>query len=173
MTTVILLLRALHILGGVFWAGATISLYAFVMPAVTATQPDSRRFVQHLAGRSGLTLWMALGAWATVIGGIALFSPATGQMTAGMMGSPRGIVLSIGALLGLAVFLEGQFVLGPTARRLGATSAALAAAGGPPSPEQVAQVAGLQAKMIRTGRRAAVLLGLAVLLMATARYVGP
>jgi uncharacterized membrane protein len=168
MGYVIIVLRSLHILGGVFWTGAALTLYAFVMPSVMATQPDSRRFAQHLAA-GGLSAWMTIASLATVVGGLALFMPVTGQLEPAVMRTPRGIVLSIAALLGLAAFLEGMAVSAPAARQLGVLAAAVGDR--TPTAEQAAQMAALQAKMLRVGRRDAALLALVAVLMASARYL--
>lgn len=167
----IIVLRAMHILGGIFWTGAAILLYGFVVPSANATRPESQRFMQHLAGQSGLTLWMQVAAWATVIGGLALFSPVTGQLDSAVLRSPRGMTLSVGALLALGAFLEGLFVTGPTARRMAAVGKQVMETGKAPTPEQVQQLQGIQAKLQRAGGRGAVMLGLSALLMAVARYV--
>ena len=171
MAIVIIVLRAMHILGGIFWTGASLVLYGFVVPSASATRPESGRFMQHLAGPSGLTTWMQIASWATVIGGLALFSPVTGQFDGAIMRSPRGIALSVGALLALGAFLEGLLLVGPTARRIGAVGRELMASGKPPTPEQAQQLQAAQVKLQRSGARGAVLLGLAALLMAIARYL--
>lgn len=171
MAILIIVFRAMHILGGIFWTGAALLLYGFVVPSANATRPESQRFMQHLAGQSGLTLWMQVASWATVIGGLALFAPVTGQLDSAILRSPRGMTLSVGALLALAAFLEGLFVTGPTARKIGAVGREIMASGKAPTPEQAQQLQAIQSKLQRAGGRGAVLLALSAVLMAVARYV--
>ena len=169
MGVLIIVVRALHIVGGVFWAGAAILLYGFVVPSVAATRPDSNRFMQHLAGKSGLTFWMTVASWATVVGGLALFAPVTGDLEPAIMRSPRGMALSLGALLALAAFLEGNFVTAPNARKVGAIAREFE--GKAPTPEQLERLQAAQRKMVGAGTRGAWMLGAAALLMAIARYL--
>ena len=171
MAMVVILLRAVHILGGIFWTGAAMLLYWFVMPSAAATRPDSARFMQHLTGSSRLTAWMTISSIASVVAGIALFAPISGSFEPGWMHSTRGIVLSVGALLGLGAALEGQFLTGPTARKLGVLAQQVSASNAGPTAEQTRAMGELQAKLARTGTRGAWLLGFAAALMAAARYI--
>lgn len=169
MGVLIIVVRALHIVGGVFWAGAAILLYGFVVPSVAATRPESNKFMQHLAGKSGLTFWMTVASWATVVGGLALFAPVTGDLEPAIMRSPRGMALSLGALLALGAFLEGNFVTAPNARKVGAIAREFE--GKAPTPEQLERLQTAQRKMVGAGTRGAWMLGAAALLMAVARYL--
>ncbi len=171
MAILIIVLRAVHILGGIFWTGAVITLYGFVLPSTRATQPESARFTSQLAGRSGLTAWMTAASAACLLAGLALYAPISGRFDRDWLRSTRGMVLSLGALVGVLAALEGLMVLGPTARRLGAVGREIEAAGGPPTPAQAAELGRLQDKLGRTGTRAAWMLGIAALLMAVARYI--
>jgi len=164
-------LRTIHIVGGIFWAGGSWVLYGFVFPSVVSTQPESGRFMQVLAGRSGLPIAINVAAVASVLAGIAIYVPASGHFDPGWMASPRGVTLSVGAAIALLVAIEGQIVLSPTARRMGTIGRAVATSGWPPTSEQWQQFAALQAKLIRTGRRGALLLVVATLLMAVSRYL--
>ncbi len=171
MSILIVVLRAIHIFGGIFWTGAALALYGFVVPSANATRPESGRFMQHLAGQSGLTAWMTIASWATVIAGVALFSPVTGQFSAEVMRSPRGITLSLGALLAIGTFLEGQLLVAPTARKMAAVGRGILETGKPPTPEQVTELQKIQGRLQRAGTRGAVMLSVAAICMAIARYV--
>jgi uncharacterized membrane protein len=171
MAILIIVLRATHILGGIFWTGASLVLYGFVVPSANATRPDSSRFMQHLAASSGLTVWMQVASWATVICGVALFAPVTGQLEPAIMRSPRGMLLSVGALLAIGAFLEGIFVTGPAGQRIAAVGREILATGKAPTPEQVQQLLAVQGRLQRAGMRGAIMLTLAAVLMAVARYV--
>jgi uncharacterized membrane protein len=171
MSILIIVLRAVHILGGIFWTGGAILTYGFVIPSVKATQPDSGRFMQHLAGKSGLSVWMTIASVACVLAGLGLYAPISGHFDRDWLHSTRGVVLSVGALIALLAALEGIFMTGPTARRLGALGRTVSAAGVPPGPEQVKQMAILQEKLVRAGSRGAVMVSIAAIFMAVARYI--
>lgn len=74
-------------------------------------------------------------------------------------------------LAAIIAFVRGLVVTKPTADRLAVVANAVAAAGGPPSPAQMAEMQQLQAKLTNGARVIAYLLGLTVLAMAAARYL--
>ena len=71
----------------------------------------------------------------------------------------------------MAAGVLGMVVNAPTARRLGAIIARVQATGRPPVPEAAAAIQRLQARLGRAATVAAILLLLATLAMAVARYV--
>jgi hypothetical protein len=168
---VLTLLRVMHIVGGVFWAGAAMTLYGFVVPTAAATRPESSRFMQHLAGASGLSAWMTIAAIVTTVAGLALASPLGGAVGPGFMHTPRGIALALGMLLGLGAFLEGMFVTMPAANGLGELGRAAAANGGKLDAGQSARLEALRTRMVRAGTRGAWMLGITATLMAAARLL--
>lgn len=171
MSSLNLVLHVLHIVAGVVWAGGAILMGFFVSPAVMATRPESGRFMQQLAGPGRLPVWMMIASWITVLCGVAMFAPSMGALDPGVMRTPRGMTLSVGALLGLGAFFEGLFVNAPSAGRIGAIGQAIAASGKGPTPEQAQQLQALQGKLARGTARGAVLLLLTVTLMAAARWM--
>ena len=70
----------------------------------------------------------------------------------------------VGATVGVVVSM-------PAARRLGALAATIAKAGGPPAPDQRAEMQRLQGRMATAAQIVAFLLVLATAAMAVARYV--
>ncbi len=166
-----LALHVLHITAGVVWAGGAMLMGFFVTPAVLATRPESGRFMQQLTGPARLPLWMMTASWVTVICGVVMFAPQMGILHPSMMRSPRGIALTVGALLGIGAFLEGLLVNAPSAKKIGEIGQAIAASGKGPTPEQAQQMQALQAKLARGTARGGVLLLLTVVLMAAARWL--
>jgi uncharacterized membrane protein len=171
MSTLNLVLHVLHIVAGVVWAGGAIIMGLFVSPAVMATRPESGRFMQQLTGPGKLPVWMMIAAWVTVICGVTMFAPAMGALDPGVMRTPRGIALSLGALIGLGAFLEGMLVNAPSAQKIGRIGAAIAASGKGPTPEQLQQMQALQNRLAKGTQRGAVMLLLTVTLMAAARWL--
>lgn len=165
MAVMVIVLRALHILGGIFWVGAVLTLNHFVLPAVKATRPASNGFLRRLLGPGGITTWITLAGTAAVVGGLVLFSPVSGHFDRDWMGSTRGVVLSVGALLGLAAYLESLAVLVPASAKYGALATAKV------DVPQDAALEKLEAKIARTSARGGFVLGFAALFMAVARYV--
>jgi len=166
----IVVLRLLHIFAGVFWAGAIFTLIRFVMPAVKASGPEGGRFVRRIAVEAGLTKALVAAGFTTVLAGLALLWHDSAGFNSAWMGSGMGVVFSIGGLAGLGALTTGART-GMTIGKLGALGAAIEGKGGPPSPEQAAEMQRLQARMVGSTRATAIQLAIAVICMAVARYV--
>jgi len=81
------------------------------------------------------------------------------------------MTFGIGAVLALIAVLLGIFVVTPAAMRTGKLGAEIAAGGRPPTPEQAAEMQGLQMKLGKMAMVAASLLTLTTIAMAVGRYV--
>lgn len=169
MNWLIIVLRLIHILFGIFWAGAIFFIVSFLLPTARAAGPGSAPFMQRFA-RSGF-LQAALGSGTlTVLSGLWLMWLVAGGNSE-WFGSPTGITLSIGGLAAILALCIGWIMQRPTMQRLAAIAVAIEAAGGAATPEQMAELPALQARMAQRARWAAWLLAVAVVCMAVARYV--
>ena len=74
-------------------------------------------------------------------------------------------------LAGLSVVLMGTFANLPTAKRMGVVAAQLQASPGQPAPELAAEMQRLQLRLKRLTETAAILLLIAAISMAIARFV--
>ena len=171
MIALVIVLRIVHILAGVFWAGATFSFARYIEPNATALGPDGMKFLQRLAAKTAYTHAMMGAGLATVVAGLALMWIDSGGFKPAWMGSGMGIVLSVGMLTGLLAAVIGIVVAAVNAKRLGGIANAIEAQGAPPTAEQTAQIAMLKGRLTAGGRWAAVLLLVTVICMAAARYV--
>jgi hypothetical protein len=165
-----LVLRVLHVGGGVFWAGATFVFAGFIEPTAGAAGQDGARFLQRLAG-GGYPPTMAVAGLTAVLAGIALLWIDSGGFQPAFMGSPLGVALSIGGACGIVAAVLGIGLSARNAMRLQRVAAAIEAQKGSPSSEQLAQVAAIQGQLRLGGRLTAWLLGVTVICMAIARYV--
>jgi hypothetical protein len=165
-------LRLLHILGGVFWVGGAVVAAGFLLPTVRALGPAGGPFMAHLTQRLKFPLWMMGGSTLTVLSGIALYWRDSSGFSSEWMHSPAGRTFAIGGALALVTLILGMAIASPSAKRMGAISAAVQAAGGPPSAEQAAELAGLQRRLYVASLGSAGLLLLATAAMAAARYAG-
>lgn len=166
MAVLILILRLIHILGGVFWAGVSMFLVAFLGPSAAATAPESGRLMQHLMVRTRYNTAMGIAASGTFLSGIALFYFSSGRFNGAWFGTPTGIALTIGAVLGVLTYLHGVTTIVPTNGKIVALAKEIMGAGGPPSEEQKAEMGRLQAAVGRYGRSAIVIMVLTVVFMA-------
>lgn len=169
MLIVYTLLRLIHIFAGVFWAGANLLMAFYVSPSVKATAPESGKFMQYLAQKSGFPKMAELSGWLTILAGVALFWVVSSGFQPEWFTTHRGMVLSIGGLLAIAGFVVGFVMQKPAAKELGQLGQKIQAGGGPPSPEQMAQIQAQQAKLAKGGRWTAILLALSVAFMAISR----
>ena len=72
MDAVLIVLRFLHIVGGVLWAGSAIFYVLFVEPGVKALGPAGPKFMQELIQARKYPLFMNVVSILTVLAGGAL-----------------------------------------------------------------------------------------------------
>lgn len=170
MDLYLLILRIVHIFGGVFWVGATAINLVFLIPAVRDSGAEGMKFMQTLMGHHRFPVAIATSAWLTILAGFLLYWRDSAGLQLSWITSAVGLGFTVGALAALGGFLLGGFMLGPTARKLGMLSAELQAQGAPPTGEQQAEMGRLAARMDSLGRLEMILLVIALMSMATARY---
>lgn len=167
----LILMRLVHILSGVAWAGGAFMLAGFVTPAVQKSGPAGGQVMQRMAGPGRLSTFMTIVALLTTLSGLYLFDVRSNHFNMEWIGTPTGIALSIGALAGVAAFLHGGFVTGRLTSRAAKLGQELAASQGPPPSEKLAEMAALQERLVRNGRISALLLLIAVGGMSLTGYV--
>jgi hypothetical protein len=168
--TIYTVLRLIHILAGVLWAGANFTMAGFITPSVKATAPGSSGFMQYLAQKSGLPRYAEIAGWLTILAGLALYWILSDGFQLSWFVTRRGIVLALGGLLAIAAMILAYAVQKPAATRIGALGQEIQAAGGPPKAEQMAEMQALQNRMAQGARWTAILLAIAVEAMALSRY---
>jgi len=169
--TLIVLLRIIHILAGVFWAGAAFMVAAFLEPNARALGPDGGKFMQRLVGQMHMTTIILVAAFLNVLAGVWLYWIFSGGFQVMWIASGRGLSLTIGAVAAIVTFILGLAVTRPTLLRMGTLGQEIQSAGGPPKPEQMAAMQALQKRLATVGRIGAALLVIAVIGMAVARYI--
>jgi len=138
--------RVLHVLLAVFWAGAVFSTMLFFDPAMREAGTEGGKVMGILQRRGFSNAMMAAGGL-TILSGLWLFWRMSGHFAPDYMGTPGGIMLSIGMLAGILILIVGMAVTRPTAKRLSELAGRVAAGGGQPSPEEAAELARLGARM--------------------------
>ena len=168
--TLTLVLRFVHIVGGVFWVGAVFLMVGFVFPTVRETGQTGGRFMQEMMQKRRLSVFMNSAAGLTMLSGFIMYGRLIAA-TDGAWGRTRAaMVFGIGGLATIIAAIIGGAVVGRGGQRLGKLAATIQASGAPPSPEQSAEMVRLQARMGTAMRIVAGLLLIAVTAMATARY---
>jgi hypothetical protein len=167
METWMVILRLIHIIAGIFWAGTTFFLVGYVAPSVQASGPEGQKFMQQLSFRSGMTSALLGTATLAALSGIIMYILLTDLDTAIMEGTYY-VVLLIGAVAGLAGWLVGYAIQYRTISKMKGIAAEIGASGGPPSPEQLAEMQALSQRVGLGSRITAVLLMIAIVAMAGA-----
>jgi uncharacterized membrane protein len=142
------ILILLHVFFAIIWAGGAIAVGFFVIPAVIEAGPAGGTVMAGVAKRK-------LPAVLTFTGVVVLLSGLRLYMivfSSGWIRTLQGISVTLGALLGVSAFIIGVFMQRPTVMRIGALGAQIGASGGPPSPEQAAEMAVLRARMGKLGK---------------------
>ncbi len=170
MDLYMILLRLVHIVAGILWVGFAIFMLFFTAPTVRRLEAAGTRFMYLLYTHTPIQLVMPVLALLTTGAGILLYLRASDTFNADWIGSPGGLVLTIGSLAGILAFGHGVAALIPLNVRYRAAVEKLQAQEGPPSAEQVAELQALGAKLGLNSRIGAVLMAIAVIGMASARY---
>ncbi len=165
-----LFVRVIHILCGVFWAGAAMMIAGFIEPAVRALGPDGGKFMQRFMGPGRFPVYMTGAGFATTISGLILLWMGSGPRLGDWLHSGYGRVIVLGSVAGLCSMILGLSVNAPTAKRLAALSREIQSQGGPPSAEQAGEVGMLQGRLHTASLASATLLILSVVAMAAAHY---
>jgi hypothetical protein len=164
-----ILLRLLHIIFGSLWLGATIVNAYFLLPSVRSVGPAAGPVMMEVMQRRRMQLWINLAMTVAILSGLGLFGIHESAAHGAFSRSRMGMTLVIGAVLAIAAAGVGGAMAQPAGRKLGAI--AQRSGGAPPSPETLAEMRRLQARVGRALSIMSILLLLSAATMAVARYV--
>lgn len=167
MNYLTLALRLIHIVSGVFWVGGALLMNFFVGPTLRATGEAGKQFAGHLLGRTRFTQLMTIAAYATVIAGFLLYGIDSHWFTSPWWRSSTGAGFGTGAFFALIGIVTG-ILNGNNNKKLAQIGAQIQ---GKPTPEQAAALAAVQKQQAWVVPANTWSLVLAVLFMATARYL--
>jgi hypothetical protein len=171
MDVMMIVLRIVHIVSGVFWAGSLFFLAGLMLKAVRETGPAGGRVMRQLIGAQKLPVQLGGAGIVAILSGAAMYWHNY-SLTAGAFASSRaGMGYGFGAIAALVTIGVGLGVMAPTGAKLVKLGEAIEAGGKPPTPEQASTLAVLQGKMRFAGRLAAATVAVAVIAMAVARYL--
>lgn len=168
MTLIFLVLRVVHIVAGILWAGGALALTLFVAPTMSATGDAGKQFAGHLITKTRFSLYMMVTGLSTVLAGSVLYGIDSNWFQSAWMMTGTGIGFGIGAVAGIAAFIFGVM--------LGNANSALAALGaqiqGKPTAEQMTTLQGLLKRQALTSRMNMIFMFIAIVMMALARLLG-
>ena len=163
-------LRLIHVVGGAFWLGAAVTMFAFLQPTAQATAPEGQRFMLHLLRNRRFSEVVLVAAVLTGAAGAILFWRDTNGLDLDLMFQPQGLGFTVGAVAGGSALLGFLFGGYPAGRRLIAISSRLEVERRPPNGDEQVSLAAAQGTLNRVGRVVLVFLIIDAAAMATARY---
>lgn len=171
MTTLMLVVRLIHIGLGVFWAGTIFFFVIFLEPSVREAGPDGAKVMRGLFKRHYLNVMPVVAAF-TILSGLVLYWRLSGGMNATWMASGYGSSLTVGGVAAVVAFVIGLVGMRRAALRTMALGAELQrAAEGPAREELLAQIEAQRNRARTSAHWVAGFLAIAVIAMAVARYV--
>jgi hypothetical protein len=165
------LLRLVHIGAGILWVGGAVAFFVFIEPTASELGPDAEKFMERVIVKRRLPIYFLTLSGLTVLGGLILYWIDSSGLRAEWIGTPFGLALTIGGIAALIAFVGGNLLIKPNIDRLAEIGAAIKAGGGPPSEAQMSQLQAVQARLRTIGLADTVLLAVAVIAMASARYL--
>ena len=166
----IYILRVVHILSGIFWVGAVLFATLVLMPALRAAGPAGGAVMGQLAQRR-MPVVMMVSAFLSIGSGIWLMMIVSAGNMGLWMQSGTGRTLGWGGALAILAVILGMAINAPAASRMAAITRAAAQRGGAPTADETAEIARLQRRLGLASQLVTVLLSLAAVAMAVARYV--
>src|SRR5438093_1609691 len=139
-------LRLLHIVAGVFWVGGIMVVAGFVLPSVRALGPAGGAMMNQLGQVRKLPLRLLIAGWVTVLSGITLYLRDGSIGGEAWYGSWSGRIFGFGGVIAIVTVLMGTFFNLPTARRMTAVGLQLQSGA---TPELAAEMQRLQMRLKR------------------------
>ena len=139
----------------------------YVEPALERSGVDTSKFMRALYTRTGFDKLMPIVALTTTIAGVLLYGMLSYHTA---LSTGAGIVLTVGAVFGLLAFGHGAGALGRMSNQY---IALVKEAGENPNDAQQKSLTEMEDKLRRHGRISMWLGVIALVLMASARYVSP
>lgn len=166
-----IVLRIVHILCIITWAGWIFSMTFWIQPAVAAAGPAGGAFMGAVTSKTPLVKAMTWIATLAILTGLLMMDRVSSHFSAVWFSSTSGMTLFIGGMAAIVALAWGMSTVRPAAKKMGMLGAAIAASGGTPSPDQGAQMQALRSTMKKNSNVVFVLMVIAATGMAMARYM--
>lgn len=170
-SALMIFLRVIHILSGIFWVGTVFIITWFLLPANRTTGQAGMVMMQELMMKRKLSIYLLLAMLLTILSGLTMYGRMImithGEWASSMMAR----VLGFGALCGIVGGAIGGSISKATGLKMAAIGKAIQDSGQGPTEAQRAEIAALQDKMEKVMSFVVILLILAVGAMASARYL--
>ena len=167
MNAELITLRILHIVAGVFWAGAAVYLALVLEPGLRKAGDEvEKQVLKRISRLNGL--WITLSAIVTIVGGFVLVSRTPGRDFEQIFSNGWGTAIGIGMIASVLAFLLSGWV-GANSARLRRLLAAIGSEG--LSSDQQRDAVSFRSRIAAGSKVNAMLVVVAIGAMASARYV--
>jgi len=166
----LIVLRFLHVVASVSWAGGGFVTFLFVGPTAKDLEPAGMQFLSHMAGKRRFNMFMVINSTLTVLSGALLLWASTGGDLSSYIATGPGLGFALGSLTGVVVYFVGMFGVGMPTGKLSQLGEEIQKAGTPPTSAQVAEMRKLDKTVSFYHKVDFVLVALSLILMGTARY---
>lgn len=166
----LLLLRIIHVVGGVVWAGTGIFVAVFLLPAMGMAGPAGAPVMGALIKRRLFVIVPGI-AVLTMLAGFRLLWLAAGGSGWSYLGSGSGVTYSIGSVAALTAFTIFMTVNRPALGRMGALQQRLAQTPEAERGPLMAEMNAIRGRTATASKFVALFLTVAAATMAVARYL--
>jgi hypothetical protein len=152
-----IVLRLIHIVCGVFWAGTAFFNVLVLEPAVNASGQEGQKTMGAVM-RVGLTMLLGITSGLTMLSGLMLYGKDSSGFQMAWVTSPQGLVLALGAVTGIVGGIIGGAMVGRAGKQLTDLGTELAQSRGKPTDAQTGQMAALKNQIHLGGQVQAILM---------------
>jgi len=172
MTAEVIVLRLVHVLGGIFWVGGMMVMALFIMPALASAGPAAGPVMAGI-NQKKFPVVMPIVALLTILSGLRLLMIDSARFAGAYFQSPVGRTFATAGGIAVLAFVVGMTMVRPAMMKSMALGQQMAGASDEAARTRIASEMAATRKRGATGNMIVViLLLLAALGMATARYMG-
>jgi hypothetical protein len=171
MDVLAIILRIVHIGTGIMWAGGAALFFFYLEPTMTTLGPAAEPFVNEMINRRKAPIYFAATSTFTVLAGAILYWRDSGGLQVSWITTATGLAFTIGGISALIAWLGSNLLIPRTIGEMGPITDEMKRAGGPPSPELMGRLHAVQERLRAVGLADLLLIGIAVLAMASARFL--
>lgn len=166
-----LLLRLVHILTGICWAGTIFFMAFYLEPSARAAGPDAAKVMSGIQKR-GLMTMLPIMALLTILSGVDMYRRLSAGFEPAWIHSRIGLTYGVGAMASIIALAVGLFVMRPATMTAGRLAASLSTVSDDAERQRLrGNIQQLQGRSRIALRTVAALLAVAVTTMAIGRYM--
>lgn len=165
-----LLLRLVHVIGGMLWVGSAVFTTLFLLPAFAASSDGPRHLMAAMQSRR-VRLMMPTVATLTILSGLRLLWITSGGFDGAYFSTRSGMTFALSGAAAIIAFLLGMLVGRPAMARAGALERSVASLANDRRPEVERTIQRLRLRARRMPAIAFPLIVLSAFGMAVARYL--